>query len=616
MPRSDLPAAPHPRTSDDVRALQRQAGNQAVSQLLSGREQLTVQRQVPPAPPALAHPVLRQGSHGEQVKEAQRKLSRVRASALPLNEDGSFGALTTAAVRAFQTTSGIAPATGVLDAATWTQLDAAFAALPAPVRSVLAFGATGADVGFAQQKLNAVGATPRLAINGVYDSAMLTPVIAFEVLQLHRLPTGVIDAAMWAALDAAVAGGFTALEGASGTPIEQDTPSGTANSLGTTAPGTSLHPTVGAGGLTRGAAVKELQQRLNGAGAAPALNPDGKFGSKTRTAVTAFQAGRVPPLPSTGVADQATWAALDAVAPRSTVGAVDRQWTETVGGHTYGMTGASASRYSWEITATRMLVTVKVNFTGLAPPAAWFGHVPAVWNQYQGVDPATNRKMPIDFEMVRGSGGDAVTIAVNPGTGRANAGNWFVGDANAASTVPHEYGHLIGLQDEYQLHPGDYVRATGHEPPVGQAAGPVGVTPQTIAANLQAAMIARNDVNAATAVTGVGPGAFAQQVVAAYRALPLMVVPAVPFSPGPPPVAAQPAVPLTGDLIADLDASLPNTGNRYNVIQVLTYTSGSIMGDPSRAPDPHDHGAQPRHVAEFTGILGQALGGNWRAERR
>src|SRR5262245_19002232 len=105
--RAERPAMPHPGTSAEVHALQRQAGNQAVSQLLSGREQLTVQRQVPPAPPALAHPVLRQGSHGEQVSQAQRKLSRVRASALPLTEDGSFGALTAAAVRAFQATSGI-----------------------------------------------------------------------------------------------------------------------------------------------------------------------------------------------------------------------------------------------------------------------------------------------------------------------------------------------------------------------------------------------------------------------------------------------------------------------------------------------------------------------------
>lgn len=157
---------------------------------------------------------------------------------------------------------------------------------------------------------------------------------------------------------------------------------------------------------------------------------------------------------------------------------------------------------------------------------------------------------------------------------------------------------------------------TGHEPPVGQAVGPVGVTAQTIATNLQAAMMARNDVQAQTAVAGVAAGAFAQQVVAAYATLPLTVVPAVAAVPGPPPVAAQPAVALTGNLVNDLNAALPNTNPRYNTIQSLTYSSGSLMGDPGRAPDPHDHGAQPRHVAEFVAIVGKALGGAWRAERR
>ena len=29
------------------------------------------------------------------------------------------------------------------------------------------------------------------------------------------------------------------------------------------------------------------------------------------------------------------------------------------------------------------------------------------------------------------------------------------------------------------------------------------------------------------------------------------------------------------------------------------------MGDPSRHRDPHDHGAQPRHLQEFADILGR-----------
>lgn len=565
----------------------------------------------------LGHAELRWGSHGEEVKQAQRKLSRVQASAAPLIEDGTFGPLTASAVRSFQTTAGVAPANGVLNHATWSRLNAAFAALPPPVRAVLTFGANNADVGLAQQKFNALGVSPRLPIDAVYGNSLRVAVVFFEIGRMRRFPTGVVDAAMWRALDAAVAGGGTVLEGASATPVEQHVASGTANPLGQQVAGTSLHGVVGAGGITSGKAVKELQQKLNAAGAAPPLGIDGVLGPKTTTAVQQFQS-RFLFLARTGVANAATWALLDIVAPASTVGFVERQWTEELGGATFGKTGATASRYSWEITAIRMLVTAKVNFTGLAPPAAWFGHVPAVWNAYQAVRPVPPTKLPIDFEMVPGGGNDAGTVQVHPGNQRANAGNWYVGDPAAQSTIPHEYGHLIGLQDEYQQHPGDYVRVTGHEPPVGQVTGPVGVTPAQIAQQLQNAMVARNDTAAfnATVGAGVAIGAFAQRIVAAYAALPTVSVPAVPAAAGPPPVPALPAYMLTGNLVRDLVGALPNTANRYDTLQVLTYTSGSVMGDPLRVFDPHDHGTQPRHVAEFVTILGRAMGGAWRAERR
>jgi peptidoglycan hydrolase-like protein with peptidoglycan-binding domain len=602
--------------------LTRLAGNAQVARLVGQNDTAEADGGLPPAPPgggvaAPPAPGVAAGAHGEAVRDAQVKLSRVQASALPLTEDGRYGPLTEAAVRTFQTTAGIVPATGVLDAGTKARLDAAFAALPPPVRTELKLGSTGADVGFAQQKLNALGNNPRLVINAVFDGSMLVAVIKYEVGALKRFPIATVDAAMWTALDAGVKGGFVANEGASGTPVEQNTPSGTANALGTQVPGTSLHPVVGVGGLTRGPGVKELQQKLNTAGASPALKDDSIFGPLTLAALQAFQTGRVPPLPGTGTADKATWDALDAVAPGSMAGAVERQWTETLGGATYALTGADASRYSWEIQKNRMLVTVKVNFVGLPPPGAWFGYVAPVWNRYMGVETASKKTMPIDFQMIRGAGGDAMTVEVKPGTDRANAGEWYAGDAKAAQTIPHEYGHLIGLQDEYQLHPGDYVRVTGHEPPVGDAAGP-GVPAATVATNLRAAMMARNSANALAASVGAGvrAGAFAQQVVQEYAKLPAATVPAVAAVPGPPPVPGKPAVPLAGDLMADLNNSLPNDIDRYETIQCFGYTSGSIMGDPGRVKDPHEHGAQPRHIAEFVAILGRALGGTWEAKLR
>jgi len=559
------------------------------------------------APPAPAGPA--GGATGGEIADLQMKLSRLQASAAPLTEDGKFGPLTEAAVRTFQGSNGL-EVTGQPDAATKTAVDTAFAALSPPVRVQVALGSTGLDVGFAQQKLNAAGATPRLAINGVFDNTMLGAVIAYEIVAVHRFPQGIVDATVWAALDAGTKGGFVANEGASNTPIEQLTPSGTANALGVQVAGTSLHPVTGVGGLSSGPAVHELQQKLNTAGATPPLKDDGLFGPKTRAALQAFQNGKVP---VTGTADAATWAALDAAAPASMTGSVSRTWDEVVGGATYGLT----SNYSWEIQKTRMVVTAKVKFVGLAPPAAWFGHVPAKWNQFQGVDPATGRTMPIDFQMTRGGGGDSNTVEVKRGNDRANAGEWYLGDTDAANTIPHEYGHLIGLQDEYQLHPADYVRVTGHEPPVGDAGGPA-TPPATIATGIQSAMVARSGVAAKAATVGAGlkPGAYAQRVAAEYALLAPVNLPAVAEVPGPPKITGLPAFTTTGEVLFDLDNALRDDLPRYDTIQVLSYSSGSIMGDESRVNDPHDHGAQPRHLAQFMTILGQALGGTWEARRR
>ena len=270
----------------------------------------------------------------------------------------------------------------------------------------------------------------------------------------------------------------------------------------------------------------------------PVIRDDGGWGPRTQAATTAFQ-GSVP-VPATGVGDLPTWNALDAIAPNVNVGFEERQWTEEVGGHTFGMVNAvgnNGSRYSWEIKPNEMKVTAAVNFVGGGPPGAWFGFVRNVWNHFILVDHATNQRLPINFEMTRDTGAGANTVQVSPGTGRANGGQWFLGDTAAASTIPHEFGHLIGLADEYQQHPGDYRTVTGHEPFVGQTTGPAGQTPQAIATALQAAMVARSSANALAAVAGMAQGAFAQQVVQAYAALPAAVVPAVVVAPVQPAIA-------------------------------------------------------------------------------
>jgi hypothetical protein len=337
----------------------------------------------------------------------------------------------------------------------------------------------------------------------------------------------------------------------------------------------------------------------------------------------------------TGLCDVPTWTKLDSFG--STVGFESRTWHENVGGHRYGMT----SVYSWQLSASTITVTVGINFTppGPAQPmpavpvATWFGDIRSTWNRFKAVKTSDPTKsIAITFQPVQSTAAAARSVAVMPGAGRSDAGHWFAADPQIADTVAHEFGHMVGLRDEYQQGASDYRTTVGYEDPVGQTAGPAsGATPAQVAQQLQNAMVARTNPSvtpspAAQAVGGMGQGAFAQQVIKAYQGLAHVNVPAQVRIPAAPPnlgVAASPAFPTGNDLVGDLDNGLNNVdggsipGDKYQTIEVLTYDSGSIMGDPNRQPDQHEHGAQPRHVREFAEIVRQAKGGGpWEAAPR
>jgi hypothetical protein len=71
------------------------------------------------------------------------------------------------------------------------------------------------------------------------------------------------------------------------------------------------------------------------------------------------------------------------------------------------------------------------------------------------------------------------------------------------------------------------------------------------------------------------------------------------------------------DIARDIHEAMPEDSLlAYETIQVLTYSSGSAMGDSERVLDPHDHGVQPRHVQEFADLVAAARGGSWRIEPR
>jgi peptidoglycan hydrolase-like protein with peptidoglycan-binding domain len=350
--------------------------------------------------------------------------------------------------------------------------------------------------------------------------------------------------------------------------------------------GTTIHPTVRVG--SRGEAVEELQQKLNTDGATPALVVDGIFGPLTRAAVVAFQQkyGLAPD----GIVGPLTWGKMDELGLASTVGRVERQWEELVGGQTYGMT----SRYTWRIVGDEIRITVKLKFTGLNRPALvaqWFSAIRATWNRFDAINDASGERMAINFDPQTVAGGEDNVVEILPGSGRANAGQWYEEDPDSDETASHEFGHMIGLEDEYQRTHGDYKRLTGEEPSAGETTG--SGDPAVIAQELHDALRIADEPTRVTDSTdvinnyGLVQGEFAQQVAAAYQTA------------------------FGVEIVSDIVDRIPDD-DEWSIVDPFTHSSGSIMGMGTN----HDHPVDPRHVREFVGYVQQAMGGEWRAEER
>lgn len=470
-------------------------------------------------------------------------------------------------------------------------------------RPTLRRGARGEGVGVLQQKLNAAGATPALVIDADFGSKTRAAVVTFQAS--HALgEDGVAGPLTWGALDTASPGGGPDPAGG-----EVPVIAGVANPVGAPINGT-IHPTIAPGGSVDRAAVEELQQKLNIAGQAPPLAVNGNFDAPTQAAVTAFQTreGIAPP---NGTANAATWAVLDVRGAGATVGHVTRDWRENLAGHA-GTFGA-LSVYTWRLlppaTPTQIEVTAGINFVpdaGVTPPVAtWFGFIAAAWNKYSAVNSVTGDVIDIRFKPVQSASGHRVNVHQGTGVERADSSNFFVADPSPQDTIPHEFGHLVGLMDEYQQSAADFQTETGMVAPVGATTGGAGAAPpRRIATDLRDALAGtgatgapRADALAVIQANGLLQGAFSQQVAEAYRSL------------------------THNDLIADIIAAVPVFNDQFDLVEPFTYSSGSVMGDqdpgrPHLAANPHDHGAQPRHVREFAGYVrewatAQGIPGTW-----
>ncbi|HEX8918555.1 MAG TPA: peptidoglycan-binding protein [Chloroflexota bacterium] len=197
---------------------------------------------------------INQGATGDAVTRLQQDLQRSGFD--PGGIDGTFGAKTEDAVRAFQMAHGL-PADGVAGPQTWEALET--------VES-LSQGSTGDGVRQLQLALQRLGSDPG-ASDGTFGSTTEQAVKSFQ--SAHGLTAdGVVGPDTWGALESAE----TVSQGSSGD------------------------------------LVTRLQRTLQGDGFDPG-DVDGTFGSKTEEAVRAFQTARG--LQVDGIAGPETWIALD-----------------------------------------------------------------------------------------------------------------------------------------------------------------------------------------------------------------------------------------------------------------------------------------------------------------
>lgn len=345
-------------------------------------------------------------------------------------------------------------------------------------------------------------------------------------------------------------------------------------------------------------ATKELQTKVNAANVAiPADNPakatlplavDGIFGPKTKTGVMAFQ--KEYGLVVDGKVGTNTWAALDAEVKQR-----DEYYTENVGGVQYGAT----AKYDWRVTPQQVHVTVKINFTGADKPDAverWFQSIRSTWNRFKAVNTATGEELAIVFEPQKAAGHHNVQVI--DALGRSNAAQWYTQDSNGVADnnrmAAHEFGHLIGLRDEYQLTHGDYKAYTGEEPPKGETTGDA--KPADIAKEIKKALAHKTSKNRVSKMKTVisshklKQGEFSQKVLAAYNK------------------------DTAGDLLSDLVKKIPGQ-HQWGIIDPFTYSNATIMGNFYLvAADKHTHPVLPRHMATFVDYAKQAKGGTWEAK--
>lgn len=249
--------------------------------------------------------------------------------------------------------------------------------------------------------------------------------------------------------------------------------------------------------------------------------------------------------------------------------------------------------WEWEIADRKFLIHVGVHFQpdpGLTPPISrWQAQVRSIWNRWaltgNGGQAGGGLELPIEFDLQDQSGAErSVRVRQNAnGTSyahpdRAYSNLWYMD--MPATVAPHEFGHLVGLPDEYERTLEDYESVTGEDLP---EPGTVTAADTQVATDLHAALflptVAQRATTATTVLTTAGlisggaavQGPQAQRVMQAYN-------------------SAYQETDGENLLHALRYRCAPDT--YFTLIGVFSFVSPSIMGNESD----HTHPVEQRHV--------------------
>ena len=130
---------------------------------------------------------------------------------------------------------------------------------------------------------------------------------------------------------------------------------------------------------------------------------------------------------------------------------------------TFNWTTAYDIRY----TRTELHITVRIRLTGEATTeaqrTAWAAGIQNRWNGHFHIE--DSRRLGIVFEPIFTTTNPHHDVEIHPGSGRADSANWFL--TTNGDIAAHEFGHLVGLEDEYHLTDADYRRLVSSTLPAG-----------------------------------------------------------------------------------------------------------------------------------------------------